>query len=180
VIVVGAGVAGTAAAIAAAAEGMRTTIVDGGTGASTLSTGAIDFVPWTQTAGPAASISQHERVVLDALGGYALADRAALLLTSAGIVRSARGHDIALLDVANCANGQVGVVRCDRPGWDADALARAWGSLYDPIDATVMRHTGAFSRMPTSPLATTTRIVSAGSPIAFARRWLAAGARSLR
>jgi hypothetical protein len=142
VIVVGAGVAGTAAAIAAAAEGMRTTIVDGGTGASTLSTGAIDFVPWTQTAGPAASISQHERVVLDALGGYALADRAALLLTSAGIVRSARGHDIALLDVANCANGQVGVVRCDRPGWDADALARAWGSLYDPIDATVMRHAG--------------------------------------
>ncbi len=141
-IVVGAGVAGTAAAIAAASEGMRTTIVDGGTGASTLSTGAIDFVPWTQTAGPAASISQGGRSVLDALGGYALANRAALLLTCAGIVRAASGHDIALLDVADCANGQVGVIRCDRPGWDADSLARAWGSLYEPIDATVMRHTG--------------------------------------
>jgi glycerol-3-phosphate dehydrogenase subunit B len=75
------------------------------------------------------------------LGGYTLADRAVLLLTSAGLVRPARGHDIALLDVAHCTNGRVGVVRCDRPGWDADALARAWGSLYDPIDATVIRHT---------------------------------------
>ncbi|MDP9036791.1 MAG: FAD-binding protein, partial [Myxococcota bacterium] len=45
-IVVGAGVAGTAAALAAAWAGARVTVVDAGAGASTLSTGAIDDIPW--------------------------------------------------------------------------------------------------------------------------------------
>jgi len=138
VIVVGAGVAGTGAAIAAGA-GVRTTVIDGGTGASTLSTGAIDLVPWTETSEAVASMPRGARLALDALGGYSLPDRGALVLTTAGVVRPARGHDAALLDVAKLASGRVGVVRCGRPGWDADALARAWGSRYESVDATVIR-----------------------------------------
>ncbi|MGO9835384.1 MAG: FAD/NAD(P)-binding protein [Polyangiaceae bacterium] len=138
VIIIGAGVAGTGAAIAAAA-GALATVIDAGTGASTLSTGAIDVVPWTHTSEAAVSIPAEARRVLDVLGGYVLPDGGSLVLTSAGIVRRARGHDTALLDVAPLTNARIGVVRCGRPGWDADALARAWGSRYEPVDATVTR-----------------------------------------
>lgn len=137
VIVIGAGVAGTGAAIAAAASA-RTTVIDGGTGASTLSTGAIDLAPWAH-APESASIPEEVQQALERLGGYVVPDGGSLVLTSAGIARPARGHDAALLDVAPLASGRVGVVRCDRSGWDADALARAWGPRYQPLDATVMR-----------------------------------------
>lgn len=139
-IIVGAGVAGTAAALAARKSGVRTTVIDGGTGASTLSTGALDLVPWAEATAVALSIPHEARSVLDALGGFVLSDRAVRVLTTAGIVRPARGHDAALLDVTERASGQVGVVRCGRPGWDADALVRAWGRGYEPLDATVIRH----------------------------------------
>jgi glycerol-3-phosphate dehydrogenase subunit B len=141
VVIVGAGVAGTAAALAAGKSGVRTTVIDGGTGASTLSTGALDLVPWAEATAVALSIPFEARSVLDALGGYVLSDRPVRVLTSAGIVRPARGHDAALLDVTQHADGQVGVVRCGRPGWDADALVRAWGRGYEPIDATAIRQT---------------------------------------
>jgi glycerol-3-phosphate dehydrogenase subunit B len=35
---------------------------------------------------------------------------------------------------------RIGVVRCSRPGWDADALAAAWGDACVPIDARVLRY----------------------------------------
>jgi len=138
VIVIGAGVAGTGAAIAAGA-GARVTVIDGGTGASTLSTGAIDLAPWTRAPAPPAAVPEQARPALDLLGAYVLPDRGALLLTSSGVARPARGHDAALLDVARLDGGRVGVVRCGRAGWDAEALARAWGPGYEPIDATVLR-----------------------------------------
>jgi glycerol-3-phosphate dehydrogenase subunit B len=140
VVVVGAGVAGTAAAIAAARAGADVTILDGGTGASTLATGALDFVPWSRVSETAPAISSEARAVLDALGAYVLGDHAATLLTSAGVVRPARGRDAALIDVAPLAGRRVGVVRCHRPGWDADALAKGWGSAFVAIDAQLLRH----------------------------------------
>ncbi len=142
VVVIGAGVAGAAAALAAARSPARVTVLDGGPGASTLATGALDRTPWRplgeapRDTGPLAASA---RDVLDALGAYVLTERDALLLTTAGIRRPARGRDAALLDVAPLA-GPVGVVRCPRPGWDAEALARAWGAAYVPIDAAALRH----------------------------------------
>jgi len=144
VIVVGAGVAGTAAALAAAAAGARVTVMNGGTGASTLSTGALDFgADATPLQGSLLALSPAARAVLDALLLHKLPDLGARLLTMQGTVRPARGHDAALLDVlpmtATDAE-RIGVVRCHRPGWDADALASAWGDSFLPIDAEMLRH----------------------------------------
>jgi glycerol-3-phosphate dehydrogenase subunit B len=140
VLVVGAGVAGTAAALAAARGGARVSVLDGGTGASTLATGAIDAHFWQDAPMQPTPIARGARDILDLLGGYALPDTGARLLTQSGIVRPARGHDDAVIDVKALAVGRVGVVRCERPGWDAGALARAWGETFDPIDAVVIRY----------------------------------------
>jgi glycerol-3-phosphate dehydrogenase subunit B len=138
VVVVGAGVAGTAAALAASQAGARVVLADGGTGASTLSTGAIDAVPW-QT-GATSPVGTVVRSMLETLGAYLLPDAGARVATTAGVVRPARGHDAAILDVAPFAGGRVGVVSCDRPGWDAVGLARAWGTGFVALDATAIRH----------------------------------------
>jgi glycine/D-amino acid oxidase-like deaminating enzyme len=148
VLVIGGGVAGTAAALAAAGGRARVTLLDGGTGASTLATGALDATPWqrrmrpsaTQTGDGAPARSPLVRAILEALGAYALPDGGARLVTTAGIVRPADGHDAALLNVAPLGGARVGVVRCARPGWDADALAAAWGDSFVAVDATVLRH----------------------------------------
>lgn len=141
VVVIGAGIAGTAAVIAAARAGAQVTVLDGGTGASMLATGALDFAPWH------APLAAHDEVVdadvrttLDALGGYLVPERGATLVTTAGVVRHARGCDRALLDVAALVDPCVAVVRCARFGWDADALARAWGPSYCAVDASVLRY----------------------------------------
>ncbi len=139
VAVVGGGIAGTGAAVSAARAGADVLMLDGGPGASILATGAIDLVDWR--AGAAAPLPPEVAPFLDALGGYVLAAPHARLLTTGGIARPAAGHDAALLDVARVRLEPIGVVRCDRPGWDADALARAWGPGYEVIDATVLRRT---------------------------------------
>ena len=126
VIVVGAGVAGTAAALAAARAGARVTVIDAGPGASALWTGGID--------GEAAVTDEGRSIaaVLDVI----LGDCA--LVTTTGLRRAARGRDAALL---HTAASPVGVVRCDRPGWDADLVARAAGEPFIALEATVLRHT---------------------------------------
>jgi glycerol-3-phosphate dehydrogenase subunit B len=139
VVVLGGGVAGTAAAFAAARAGVSVALVDGGTGASTLSTGAIDDLPWTDASRPFASVTAGARTLLDALAAYALPDAGGRIATTAGIVRPARGHDLALLDLGPLVGRRVGAVACDRPEWDAAALARAWGSDFAPMEATVLR-----------------------------------------
>jgi glycerol-3-phosphate dehydrogenase subunit B len=139
VVVVGAGVAGTAAALAAASSGASVTIVDGGTGASTLSTGAIDLVPWHLADGPRPAPTQELRAMVDALGAYRLPDGGSRVLTTAGLVRPAAGHDSALLDVAAIPKGRIGVVRCGRPAWDARCLARAWGDRFEPVEVPALR-----------------------------------------
>jgi glycerol-3-phosphate dehydrogenase subunit B len=141
VVVVGAGAAGTAAALCCANSGARVVVLDGGTGASTLSTGAVDVDSWAQRDGPPRDVPTAARAALDVLGGYVLPREGALLLTTAGIARPADGHDAALLDVGPFATGRVGVVACARPGWDAHGLARAWGPAFAPLDAAALRHT---------------------------------------
>jgi len=80
------------------------------------------------------------RDAIEALGEYVVPDAGARLLTTSGVERSARGHDAALIDVAHFASSPIGVVDCLRPGWDAAALARAWGERFVRVDASVLRH----------------------------------------
>lgn len=151
VAVIGGGIAGSGAAVAAARAGVDVVLLDGGPGASILATGAIDLLDWQLEGG--APLPREIAPFLEALGGYVLraterspADGSgsfgcARLLTTGGISRPAAGHDAALLDVARAGPGPIGVVRCDRPGWDARALASAWGHQYDVVDATLLRRT---------------------------------------
>lgn len=146
VLVVGGGVAGSAAALAAARGGATVTLLDGGAGASTLWTGALDLLPWQdgmRTPGAAqAALSTEARAALQALGGYVLDEGETRIATTAGLVRPAVGRDAALMNVASLGGHPIAVVRCPRPGWDADALAAAWGPSFTPLDAIVLRHRG--------------------------------------
>jgi glycerol-3-phosphate dehydrogenase subunit B len=140
VVVIGAGVAGTGAALAGARAGADVVVVDGGTGASTLWTGAVDDVPWARGSGAAATPRAETQAALDALGGYLVGPRPVSVLTMAGLARPARGRDASILDAA-AASGPIGVVRCRRPGWAADALAASWGESFVAIDGELLRHT---------------------------------------
>jgi glycerol-3-phosphate dehydrogenase subunit B len=139
VLVVGAGIAGTAATLAAAKAGARVRVFDGGPGASSLATGAIDLHHWR--AGAASTGDPLlARDVLGALAAFVLPEGGSTLLTTAGVMRTALGHDAALLDLSPFAGRCVAVVRCARPGWDADALATAVGGAWIALEARVLRH----------------------------------------
>jgi glycerol-3-phosphate dehydrogenase subunit B len=124
VVVVGGGVAGTAAAWAARRAGATVTLVAGGSGASTLSSGAIDRIPWW-LADDAATESEDAATLLEALG-IERRRRRVWLASIAGIVRPAWTADGALLDLEALGQGTVLVPRLDRPGWNAAALSRGW------------------------------------------------------
>ena len=116
-------------------------VVDGGTGASTLATGAIDLTPWQPGAASADALPANVKTLLETLGGYVVPEGGARILTTAGVVRPARGHDAALLDVARLGQGRVAIVSCRRPGWHAGTLARAWGAAFEKLEAGVLRYT---------------------------------------
>jgi glycine/D-amino acid oxidase-like deaminating enzyme len=127
-IVVGGGVAGAGAALAAARAGARVTLVDGGTGASMLWTGAVDA---------SGEASDEVRLVAEAMG---VVLGASAIATSTGLVRSVGGHDAGVLDVLPLLRDRtVGVVRCDRPGWDGDMLVRTAGSGMVVVPASLLR-----------------------------------------
>jgi glycerol-3-phosphate dehydrogenase subunit B len=128
IVVVGAGVAGSGAAIAAAQAGARVTLVDGAAGASTLWTGAIDA---------GADPSDEVRAVAGRLG-VVLGPSA--IATTTGLVRRVGGHEAGILDLLPLLQDRtVGVVRCERPGWHASALVRTGGSGLVLLDATMLR-----------------------------------------
>jgi glycerol-3-phosphate dehydrogenase subunit B len=142
VLVVGGGVAATAAALAATRGGASVIVLDGGAGASMLSTGAIDLVPWHEAEAAGTPVPAATRSALQALGGYVLDEGGTSIVTTAGVLRPAAGRDAALLNVSRLAGQRIAVVRCARPGWDADAFALAWGPAFQALDAVVLRHTG--------------------------------------
>jgi glycine/D-amino acid oxidase-like deaminating enzyme len=130
VVVVGAGVAGTAAALAAARAGARVLVVDGGTGASTLWTGLVSS--------HAADLSLEGRVIAGELG---VKLGRAIVCTTACHAPVGAGHEAALLNLHPWMTTRacVGVVRCDRPGWDADSIVRAAGDPFTLVDASILR-----------------------------------------
>ncbi len=153
VIVIGSGVAGTAAAIAAASLTASVVILDGGSGASSLATGAIDHVFWEACReAPAPALSDGATAVLAALAAYVVPPASCSLVTTAGVVRRADGHDAGLLDVAPSGAGAFAVVECSRPGWNARELARSWGDRYVPLETSPLRYTDE-SRLPDADFA---------------------------
>jgi glycerol-3-phosphate dehydrogenase subunit B len=143
VVVIGSGVAGTAAGIAAASISRSVVLLDGGSGASTLATGALDHAFWQdhRIDTPARPLSDAAKTVLNAMAGYVVPAEGCRVVTMAGLVRRADGRDRALLDVGSLGSGRVGVVASHRPGWNARELASAWGEGYAPLEATLLRYT---------------------------------------
>lgn len=164
VIVIGAGVAGVAAAWAAAQRGAQIRLFDSGLGASCLGGGAVDDRPWEQvarsvevlggsaTAGP---LPDAVREFARELGLWDLAEEGRPLVrlaTQAGRIRVARGRDTALLDLSRLPDGaRVVLPRVMRAEWDADSLARALnadayarsrGMFFDASDGKVLKHVG--------------------------------------
>jgi glycerol-3-phosphate dehydrogenase subunit B len=127
IVVIGSGVAGTAAALAAANAGANVRVVSGAAGASSLNGGALDFADW-QLDAPRGKWSDVAEKAFLQLDFGSLPDDGMLAATTAGIVRPAAGADHALLDLDRVGRGAVLVPRGDHPSWDAPALARCWGS----------------------------------------------------
>lgn len=115
VVVVGSGIAGTAAALAARRAGAEVVLLRGRPGATSLGSGALD--------GDAAP-TDAARVILEALGGYVLGD--AVIAATSGVIRTTRGRDRALLALPE--GGTVLVPQCDHPRWHAPTYVRAWNA----------------------------------------------------
>jgi len=128
VIVIGAGVAGTAAAIAARRRGARVTLVAAGTGASVLAGGALDDVPWEDAdlAASPSDLSPEARAVLDTLDAYEVGSDRVMVAATTGLVRPARGIDRALLDLTPLGGKTVLVPDFAHGSWDAPSVARTW------------------------------------------------------
>jgi glycerol-3-phosphate dehydrogenase subunit B len=158
VSIIGAGVAGLAAAWSARRLGHEVTLVSFGPGASALGSGAVDDVPWEEVAravrtlgdgGHAARLGAELAAFVEDLRLWEVPEAALVLLaTVAGRLRPARGRDRALLDLAPLAGQAVLVPRAARAGWDADALAaglsadpaaRARRITFRAVDADVLR-----------------------------------------
>jgi glycerol-3-phosphate dehydrogenase subunit B len=138
VVVIGSGAAGVAAALGARSAGADVTLVRGGPGASSLTSGALDgSVPNNPV------LARAIPSVLDALGIYTLGT--CKLATSAGIVRVAAGRDRALCDLG-ASTGPVLIARVNHPAWDADALALGYAECdttrpYVAQDVALVMHT---------------------------------------
>jgi glycerol-3-phosphate dehydrogenase subunit B len=160
ILVLGAGVAGLAAAFAARRKGHAVVVVSAGAGASALGGGAVDDVPWEERLRAARvlgkpvelrALASDVAAFSEALGLWDLPGEGApptLLATSAGRLRPARGRDKALLDLAQLSGARVLLPRAPRAGWDADALAatladdpiaRRAGLRFEAIDVPILR-----------------------------------------
>lgn len=158
ILVIGAGVAGLAAAWSARQRGAQVTVISAGVGETALASGAVDDVPWEQLERAARLLGSDlpSGGLPTAVGQFA-ADlglwdlplaAVARLATVAGRIRPARGRDRALLDLDPLRRTRVLVPRATRAGWDADALAaaltdepfaRARGLRFLAVDAPALR-----------------------------------------
>lgn len=132
VVVVGGGVAGTAAAIAAASVGVQVRLVFAHPGASVLSAG---HAPAISAQTP--EIAELATRVLCELGTMRVDSACFRVPTVAGTLRQATIADRALFPFDDTLSGTVLVPRADHAEWDADHLARAWTECARELDRDV-------------------------------------------
>lgn len=113
IVVIGGGIAGTAAALAASARHAAVRLIDGGPGATALSSGALDGD------GP---LGGDAKAVVSALGAVELGDT--IVATMAGVLRRTRGTDRAVLRIR--PDSTVFVPDSSHPRWRGSLLARTW------------------------------------------------------
>ncbi len=151
-LVVGGGVAGSAAVHAALARGLECVWALGAAGASHASTGALDWDQYGGASEPTAG-EQETPPELREFGsgrfGWRFGDSVSWVSTAEGSVRAARGVDAGVLDLAGLAGKRVAVVglagegRGLAAGWDAAWMRR---SLVE-TEWAVRSHT-AFDELP--------------------------------
>ncbi len=123
VVVVGGGIAGTAAAWMASRGGAEVTLAHDRAGASALYSGALDVSPWTEDRRH--DIDAEVLAFASALDVWDVSSTPRWLVTPAGVLRPAAGMDSALLDLGPLAGKTVGVADLPRDGWDAEDMVRA-------------------------------------------------------
>ena len=129
VAVIGAGIAGVAAAFEVARQGERAAVFHDVTGSSGLYSGAVDLEPWDHAASANGSVLEPELSEFSrALGAWELGSALRRVATLEGNVRPARGADRAILDLERCAGKRVAVVDLERDDWDAPLLARSYAA----------------------------------------------------
>jgi len=130
VVVVGAGMAGTAAAWAASRAGQRVVVVHDRAGASALYAGLLELEPEGETSRSGAPLERHRDPLNDAaLAGFVVALGTLRLgreqnATASGVVRATLGADTAVLDLTPLAGKRIGVADIGRDDWDAPLIAR--------------------------------------------------------
>jgi glycerol-3-phosphate dehydrogenase subunit B len=148
IAVIGAGVAGAAAAHELARQGARPTVFHAQAGASALYSGALDFEAWDRVH-ELSPIEPELARFCAALGAWELGPAAARIATLDGNLRPTRGRDRALLDLEPLAGQRVAVVELERDDWDARLLARsysasAWAkqteTVFEPVRVRALEH----------------------------------------
>jgi len=127
VAVIGAGIAGTAAAFEIARQGGRATVFHDLVGASGLYSGALDYELWDR-AGEVSVLDGRLSEFSQQLGAWELGSATRRLATLEGNVRPARGSDSGLLDLERCVGKRVAVIDLERDDWDAPLLAKSFAS----------------------------------------------------
>lgn len=145
VVVIGSGVAGTAAALSARAAGAEVIVVRGSSGASSLGVGAYDATPWeaTRDVGPIDAVCTR---LLAELGGISAPTDGALLASSTGVLRAARAYDAALLDLAKVKAGRVLVLDAPLASWEASSLARSFNATHARRTLSFEAASGTFTK----------------------------------
>jgi glycerol-3-phosphate dehydrogenase subunit B len=126
VAVVGGGVAGTAAVWQAVRRGAEVVLFHDRPGASALQSGALDGEGGEGGEGRGGQrLDADVLAFVTAFDAWSIGPSPVTIVTDAGVVRSARGADAALLDLTPLAGRRIAVADAPLAGWDADALARA-------------------------------------------------------
>jgi glycerol-3-phosphate dehydrogenase subunit B len=127
IAIIGAGIAGVAAAFEFARQGASATVFHDLTGSSGLYSGALDLEPW-DVADYGSAVSGELREFAEQLGAWQLAASPRRIATLEGNLRPTRGSDRALLDLERCAGKRVAVVDLERDDWDARLLAKSFAT----------------------------------------------------